>query len=127
MTGGYWDSGPISYGEKPMQQFQPMRRIDPDTLPAARTSDLLQSYDQLGPLARKAVQESPRELLPVGRMIAEAGIHVRDINTGMLDDEKLAAWIRRTIDSRMRDRGFAKPAQWCHLEPRNAAATRRQR
>jgi len=76
-------------------------------------ADLQQNFDRLGPLTRQIIAESPIEISPVGRMLAEASVEVFNPNTGMPDDARLAAWLRNVIRSR-----YKRPPEYFALVPR---------
>lgn len=105
-------SGPASYG-------QPRPKPATYNSPAARDADM-QMYDALGPLSRKAIDDSPGEIV-VALMLAQAPMEcVSDSGWGW-DDKRLSAWIRGQVRRR-----YGQPAEYYALEPVGSLATRRR-
>lgn len=88
-----------------MPKLNPPPGDDPNR--AARLADLTH-LDRLGPLSREVVAESPVDIW-VGRMIADAPMHLFNPNSGAIDDAGFARWLQSQIRQKMGGRGPWEP------------------
>lgn len=82
-----------------------------DNSPQARAVDLT-VFDQLGPLTRKVIQDSPLEI-KVGQMLAQAPADLTNDDGWGWNDKRLAEWLARMVRSRT-----GKPLTYFQLQPR---------
>lgn len=94
-----------------------MRRVTPES----RRLDILHHYDQLGPLTRATIMESPIEMV-VSWMLDDAPLDCTSDSGWGWDDRRLSAWLRRRIQSK-----YGQPPEAYVLRPRRVMTGHRMR
>lgn len=87
--------------------------------PAARDADM-QLYDALGPLSRRAIDESPGEII-ISLMLTQAPMEATHPSGWGWDDKRLSEWIKGQVRRR-----YGKPAEAYVLEPVGTLPSRRR-
>lgn len=112
-----YDNVPVGRGPVGADHAQRVTRTGYNS-PAARDADM-QLYDALGPLSRKAIDDSPGEIV-VALMLTQAPMECCSSSGWGYDDKRLAEWIKGQVRRR-----YGQPAESFELTAPEAARRRR--